>query len=485
MLATIAESSGVAGAGLAGAVIRFADAVWPSQRRHRLQTWIEPDRGTGPAKVTVELTDVGTGTSAATKTVTSVSPGEAATMVAGYVARHVFELDRATPAWCYGAADGHDLAIAQLARQERTDVAETADMDRSRLRQIAILQRIASSERCAGLVRYELAQLHDLGGDTVSALRLHAMNREQYPRFFRGRYRLAMSLEMITNPGFAFTDRDAVADLLDQILGHLRRCGLTRIDRCPPDGIVARDGGWVLSPSLNGILLHAAHTELLAIRRQLTVRAVAWAMLRHRDERSTWRPHRQARVRQGFRDGADAGLLLVAVRRRLNGDPPARWAASRWAPGRALRIADAITGDSGPIRSALAERELTEPAPGAAGSSRRGRPGGGPPRVLRDRVRWLPWQRRTLSWQAAYNVACLYSALAQRGLAGEEPIVTSLRRAIGNQASEMERAYDWISHDPDFAPLREAGAGRYPAFVRFLAEQKLLDYPDRGLPGPG
>ena len=46
----------------------------------------------------------------------------------------------------------------------------------------------------------QLAQLYDLTGKHVEALRLHAINRERYPRFYRGRYRLAMSLEMIANP---------------------------------------------------------------------------------------------------------------------------------------------------------------------------------------------------------------------------------------------------------------------------------------------
>ena len=58
---------------------------------------------------------------------------------------------------------------------------------------------VAFGSQCAGVTRYELAQLYDLTGEHVEALLIHAINREQYPDFYRGRYRLAMSLEMIAS----------------------------------------------------------------------------------------------------------------------------------------------------------------------------------------------------------------------------------------------------------------------------------------------
>jgi hypothetical protein len=170
----------------------------------------------------------------------------------------------------------------------------------------------------------------------------------------------------------------------------------------------------------------------------------------------------------------DASLLLVAVRQRL-GDPcaPAASAGSREYRGahyrRALRIASAVTGDSDPIvavlRDARADWKLT----------------GGPPPVTRDRVRYLPWLHRTASWQASYAVACLYAALAQKGLASDDRVVTGLRRAGGNRVSEMERPYDWIMDNPDFAPLYTElndAEDTYPAFMKFLYDQMLLDYPE-------
>ena len=91
----------------------------------------------------------------------------------------------------------------------------------------------------------------------------------------------------------------------------------------------------------------------------------------------------------------------------------------------------------------------------------------------------LPWQRRTSSWQAAYNTACIYSALVQHGLASEDRVVASLQRAIDSRDSEMERPYDWIAYDPDFLPLKNSPRDMYPAFKKFLRDQKRQDYPRR------
>jgi hypothetical protein len=53
-LASIAEDSGVTGAGLAGALIRYLPSLWPAARRFQLRVWVEPAtaprRGTAPAR---------------------------------------------------------------------------------------------------------------------------------------------------------------------------------------------------------------------------------------------------------------------------------------------------------------------------------------------------------------------------------------------------------------------------------------------------
>ena len=80
-------------------------------------------------------------------------------------------------------------------------------------------------------------------------------------------------------------------------------------------------------------------------------------------------------------------------------------------------------------------------------------------------LRTRHWFRlyRTRSWQAAYNLACAYAAVAQaRRAAGADQdelrdltsqVVSSLEFTVCNPECEMERPWDWISNDPDFGCL--------------------------------
>ena len=172
-LATIAETSGFSGGGLAGAIIRFFGLLWPNPRQVQLRVWVEPGptgtdgktpRPADRTRVTVELENPRTGESMATQTLAVADIDEAAARVAGYVARAIFAADPTTPPWCYGAPDGDDLSALLRVRQERVSTERPADMRRSRSRQIEILGRAAGSSRCAGVVRlqhgYEVANRH-------------------------------------------------------------------------------------------------------------------------------------------------------------------------------------------------------------------------------------------------------------------------------------------------------------------------------------
>jgi len=123
--------SGVPGSGLAGAIIQFFGMLWPDPRRFQVRVRVEPrdkpkdgapedgaPQGTTGTRVTVDLEDPRTGASIATKTLPASDFNEAASMVAGYVARQIFNSDPTTPAWCVGA-DGRDLAAMLLAKQLR------------------------------------------------------------------------------------------------------------------------------------------------------------------------------------------------------------------------------------------------------------------------------------------------------------------------------------------------------------------------------
>jgi hypothetical protein len=543
-LASIAESSGVSGGGLAGAVIRFAGALWPAPRRYELRVWVEgaprhaaartggaraaitqagtalartaravtiqagtpravtvqagtvretdEERAATATRVTVELDEPAAGRTVASKTIAAETIDEAASMVAGYVARQVFARDPASPNWCYGASDGRDLGALLLARQERVYVESADDVRASRARQVELLWSVTGADRCAGVVRYELASLEDMEREQLVALRLHVMNREQYPRFFRGTYRMCMSLEMIANPEYTILNPAAARVILDETLDILYRAGRTAVDRCADGDIHAQagtSGPSVLSHALRETLLTAAQRDLRMIRRQLSFPVVAWSTFWRRDERVVWKPHWRLTTRQSFRDGVCVAELLVAVKHRLNerylvqrGDQAAGRGpgpAERFRQRKGLHVVSAVVGDSTAVRTVL---QAPFGAWGAAGQRGAGKaapdesapPGWIPP--TRDRARWLPWQARTVSWQAAYNTACLYAVLAQQGLADEDQVVASLRRVVLNRDSGMERPHDWISNDPDFAPLLRQDSP-YKKVRAFLEAQERRDYP--------
>ena len=323
-LASIAENSGIDGGGLAGAIIRFVGMLWPNPRRYRVRFWIEPagrvERATTSRRVTVNLEDPQTGGTIATNTLPACDLShEAASAVAGDVAQQIFMKDPTAPPWSVGSFEGVDLAAMLLVKQQQVSPESVKDLLLSRQRKIEILEKAVSDSPGAGVARYELAHLSDLAGYHARALRLHAINRSQYPRFWRGRYRLGMSLEMIANPAFSIPDEEATD--MRESLSILDRCRVTRdAGRIYDEFARERLPGPLKekrADALREMLLAAAQNELRIVRRQLTLWRVIWAMFCHRDERMIRRPYLRLRERQSFHDGACVAELLVAVRRSL------------------------------------------------------------------------------------------------------------------------------------------------------------------------
>jgi hypothetical protein len=381
-LVSIAESTGNTVGGLAGAIINFVGTFWPNPRQYQIGIRVEPSgnkhRDTPSVSVTVDLVNSRTGGSIATKTLAVRQFDEASCVVAGYVARQIFSADPTAPPWCYGSFDGSDLAAILSALQVR--VPASGDIPAARSSRIAILEKGASSSLCAGVTRYELAQLHDIDDSHVEALRLHAINREQYPRFYRGRYRLGMSLEMLANPEFKLDDKNP-KETLCECLEILDRCRVTHRSEGRNDDVKNIELEKPLPRSLRMELLMAAQDELCAVRRQLTPcrlnglalsrfsviyatppcvitprspvqRSCAiqehlcltrpyvpkartlpcrliWAALVHRDERAIWKHYWRLADRERFHDGVRVAELLVAVRRSLNEKEDTRPAPAR------------------------------------------------------------------------------------------------------------------------------------------------------------
>jgi hypothetical protein len=496
-LASVAENSGVEGSGLAAAIIRVVGMLWPSPRRYQVRVWVKPvdppianshrRNGQWPwhastrfangeehamdcRRVTVDLADDQTGGSIATTTLAARDVDDAAARVAAYVARQIFRADPTTPPWCVGSFDGSDLAALISAKQRAELIHRPEDAQRARCSQIKDLDEAVRNSPGAGVARYELALLRDLKRDHVEALRLHALNRQQYPRFFRGRYRLGMSLEMIANPQFRMKKKDWGA--LCESLRILDQCGLTDHAAERYDGRRAEKlPGW-----LRYELLMAARKELREGRRQVTLWRHMGAMFWHRDERAARKPYWRLRERQRPHDAAHVAELLVAVRQRLAEQecacPPkdsCQVRRERRRAKRALHITAVITGDITEIE-ALLHPKAQVATKGGQKEWPQGKKAG--------KTRWLPWQRRTPSWQAAYNAACVYAALASSDMYKKkqasltERAVASLKRAVNDRNCEMERPWDWISIDPDLRCLK-----RSPDFSDFLSKQRKNDYP--------
>ena len=155
-LASIAENSGFTGSGLAGAIIRFFGMLWPNPRRYQVRVWIEKgtrsaggeEQATATTRVTVDLEDPRTGGSIATKTLVAHDFDQAASVVAGYVGRHIFKEDPTAPPWCVGSFDGGDLAAMLVAGQHRVSPESPDDVRRCRCKQISILEKCQARRRC-------------------------------------------------------------------------------------------------------------------------------------------------------------------------------------------------------------------------------------------------------------------------------------------------------------------------------------------------
>jgi hypothetical protein len=392
-----------------------------------------------------------------------------------------------------------------LARHERAYPETEENIRKARKTRIEFLEKVAWSSQCSGVARYELAHLYDLTGNHVKALELHANNREQYPRFYRGRYRLAMSLEMIASPYPETRISEDGRDTFNTVLRILGRWDGAQDDKSHQ--YHAKNGKLVLTGDLRSYLLGAAQQELHDIGRYLTLWDVIWQSFWHRNERGVLKPYWRWRHRQSYHDGVCLAQLLVAVRQTLNGNK-AHLSHHR----KVLRIATAIAGDSRcianlldiPYKAPKWSARMDPPRPGQENLPQMVKRWGReePPKMdKRLRTRW-PWRYSTPSWPAAYNLACVYAAIRAdpgrlearmkeigRGRALQHPkrikdmletlvekVVTSLEFAIINPDCEMERPSEWIEHDPDFACLRSPGHA-FSKFMDFLFIQKQRDYP--------
>ena len=310
-VATIVESSDVRGNKLLSALTRlFSRLVQiPSYtvrvRAHETSA-PEPDTDTDapvPARdrlvsVTVDVYENITGKSEHQITLPPLRMDSAATRAAGFVASRIFLDDPSTREWARARFDGEDLSAYLTVKSpfscwrswnnEDRDFAHDYDpLREERRRCIERLERVASSRRVAGVVRYELASLYELEGEHVKALRLHALNRAQFRQdpFERSRYRLVVLLKMIANHEFGNVWARATRADRQDIFHALRQAGIYPTGGTFP--VPASDSAtkapteqeFVTDPGAGAaadpvrvrlVLLHSAKTETLDIEKHHT-----------------------------------------------------------------------------------------------------------------------------------------------------------------------------------------------------------------------
>jgi hypothetical protein len=461
------------------ALMRLAAKVWPTPASFRVKIYDEDaelesiereggagrppsrlrtDGGVPVTRITVDIRDARSGQSHAVRTM-AVPESQLAEHVAGYAARTVFRQDWTTPRWAVGSFDGQDLAAYLLYLKSARPRDSYGSVRQWAEDQVTLLERATKNSPGAGVMRYELALLEDLLQRHSRALTHHAENAGRFPAFFRASYRLGMSLEMMAGPAFArLWPRGAE---LEELVRALDSCGLCRCRAEPGKRCAAHESllEALRADPPSAEQAHLIRTALLVLADRylgqyadvLRLHRLWWRWFRHREERPGWHPylfgnHLVRRQRRAIREAIRVARDLVATRRLL------------------LELSSPRAEGTGP-GDPSPERGLREI-------------------LARYDPGTYPGRQRVTSWAAVYNAACVHAAVIPavvRGLLREETLDVRdleeraellLRRVIDDPDCEFERPYDWMSVDPDLAPLWELDPRR--GFLRMLRQR---DYP--------
>jgi hypothetical protein len=504
-LASVAVQSGVQGSGLAAALMQAAASLQGQPRTYQVRMFTERCRPNGylgtngrKLRVTVEVRDARTGQSVAVQILRLCSPHDAAEKVAGFTARQVFRQDHSAPEWATGSLDGEDLSAYLLTRETCPAGGTFRDWWTCRQQRREKLAKVAWNGTAAGVVGFELAGMYDLDHQNLQSLLLHLNNRVHYPRFWRGRYRLAISLSMLTGP--IFESHWLAAD-------RAPGSGPGEKGRPPAD---VKDA-IIEKMTLAGLLRGRTDSEISVLRSDSTERAaeakLALLRLARTELRKCWvHRHASALLLAAFWHRPERGAALAALRGK-----PRWWAHPRrrlWSLVFALEI----------VRQRMRRLERQE---GADEALRRAQ------RRTRRRLgigqrgrRWTlrqgdrPWAYQRAPWQAVYNAACLHALPASSGRpeqADRPPAdaasyaVKLLRLAISDPDCELDRPSEWIATDPgllslrsfrpfkdlvgeqaekDFEPSLRSDVGDDPWFQARLPRESLLDSLAHNVPRP-
>jgi hypothetical protein len=492
-LASVTAATGVQGSGLVAALLQLSQAIQAQPRCYQVRVCTESGRKNGvPApggarpRVTVEVREQRTGQSVAVQVLQPCQPDELAARVAGYTARQIFRHDPATPAWAAGSFDGADLCAYLLARQTCPAGRTYRDWCECREKRRRRLERVVGPDQGAGVVGYDLAGLYNLDGENVQALLIHLDNRIHYPQFWRGRFRLAVSLSTLagamagqsTYSGWIEEQQQQLARRWTALTAGLSHAGMLRHLHLPAAKAVALPE--VFPDDEAG--KKAAGRVLLRVAR--------------REMRACWRHHHVSLLLgAAFWQRRIRGPSLASVpclpkwwrhlRRRL-------WSLefARAIVRQRIRALDLVPDPDGANEALCraqrrARRRLRRPEPPEDGKTR---PGNGPGRRLwgrwlsrQPRSRARAWRDGRVPWYAVYNAACLH-ALPESSVPANESsarvtedaaheAVELLRLAISNPECDLDRPSERLATDPSLRSLRG-----YQEFRDLVREQAGSDF---------
>jgi hypothetical protein len=485
-LATVVSSSDIQGSKTTAMLIRAVNAfaAKPSTYDARLYAEDAPGRSSASSgsdlRITVDVEDARTGAIIATRTLGPCSKEDAADKAAGFTARQVLRRDPSTPAWALGSLDGEDLSAYLLSQEMSPKSLGPEGLQAYRKNQRDTLARTDSGNAHAVLARYELACLYELLEDPVSGLRLHLRNRVYHPLFLRGRYRLAMTLNMIAScrgkddHRYLAESRDAIIAELDWVGMMLRKPEL-------------RDHGSSDQEEVERVILKFAKDELRAYRNRMRVPLLLW--------RAFWVRRARRALLEQLRTKP---CWLLHPRRRLSAPWVALTIAEQDHPG---LLSGANREPAGPRRVlGRARRRLSPmtacyPASGKLEDAREdvlGKLGlerliGGTGRKWTCGARGRGWPYwRKAPWQAIYNAACLYALPEKPDI---KVAVDLLRLAVEHPGCELDYPEEWIRADPRLRQLQgdrfdklmeDLGAGRSdPQAASPPARRQLSGRPSR------
>jgi hypothetical protein len=461
-IASVAVQSGVNDSGLAGALLQAVQAVQAQPRTYEVRVFAEPCEGgqqhggDKQRRIAIEVQEVQTGQSFPAEVVCGA--GDAAEKVAGVVARQVFRQDHATPAWAVGSLDGRDLSSYLIAQKMRPRDGTFEAWKECRRKRCRELEQAVASTTCSGLVGYELACLYDLEGRYLDSLLLQLRNRVYYPRFWRGRYRLAASMNMLAADPDGGAGRPArgrnAPHVLEDITNEMYLAHLIHDRHRSPIAALQSDDTREIR-NAQRVLARLAGQEFDACLKQRRIRRLLWSAFWHRDDRSAslaalhdkphWRyPRRRLWPIRFNQDIAEYRRRLLNYRievekgkERPDPDPEERDIKHSLTKAQA-KAWDCIGLDKKPAKKPI------EP------------------------------------WSAIYNAACLHALPQPAGglvdNAGGKA-VDLLRLAVDHPDCALDRPSEWIGSDPDLRFLHKRDD-----FKLFVRELRGKDFDSRSSP---